>query len=273
MVWRACGFVAAPVAQRLQIGDNSPSITDYCLSGKSFFQRLNCAPVLCGGFQSPPQRPERGSLSMDARIIRVLYPSKYIQNRGEIFVDQTFSPIASTASVQQSRATDSLFSSLYSELHRLAKRQLARQWSPASIGVTTLLHEAYLNIMDRNQPSFPDQARFMGYAARVMRGLIIDFARTRNASKRGGKFEITSITLDTPENIVDARELSSVSDALDELAKIEPDLATLVDLRFFCGFSFVEIAAMHTLSERTVQRRWEKARIFLYRSLNGGLPA
>jgi RNA polymerase sigma factor (TIGR02999 family) len=189
------------------------------------------------------------------------------------FVDQAISPIASTSDVLQGRANDSLFSTLYSELHRLARRQLARQWSPVGIGVTTLLHEAYLNIADRNQPSFPDQARFMGYAARVMRGLIIDFARTRNAAKRGGKFEITSITLDTPENTVDARELSSVSDALDELAKVEPDLATLVDLRFFCGFSFVEIAAMHTLSERTVQRRWEKARIFLYRSLNGGLPA
>jgi len=69
------------------------------------------------------------------------------------------------------------------------------------------------------------------------------------------------------------RELSSVSDALEELAKVEPDLATLVDLKFFCGFSFGEIAAMQTLSERTVQRRWEKARIFLHRSLSGGLTA
>jgi RNA polymerase sigma factor (TIGR02999 family) len=158
-------------------------------------------------------------------------------------------------------------------LHRLAKRQLARQWSPVGIGVTTLLHEAYLNIVDRKLAIFPDEARFMGYAARVMRGLIIDFARTRNAVKRGGQFEITSITLDTPENVVDAQNLSSVSDALEELAKVEPDLATLVDLRFFCGFSFGEIAAMQTLSERTVQRRWEKARIFLHRSLSGGLAA
>ena len=113
----------------------------------------------------------------------------------------------------------------------------------------------------------------MGYAARVMRGLIIDFARTRNAAKRGGKFEITSLTLDTAENAVDAEGIVVVSDALGELAKVEPDLATLVDLRFFCGFSFVEISAMHTVSERTVQRRWEKARIFLYHSLCGGLPA
>lgn len=179
-------------------------------------------------------------------------------------------PVTSETPVLSDASIDSLFSTLYSELHRLAKRQIERQWSPAGVGITTLLHEAYLNLVDRKQAIFPDQARFMGYAARVMRGLIIDFARTRNAEKRGGKFEITSITLDTPGNTIDAKELSFVSDALDELAQIEPDLATLVDLRFFCGFSFVEIAAMQTLSERTVQRRWEKARIFLYRSLNGG---
>lgn len=182
-------------------------------------------------------------------------------------------PITSGPDLQRGTSTDSLFSTLYTELHRLAKRQLARQWSPVDVGVTTLLHEAYLNIVDRKQPMFPDEARFMGYAARVMRGLIVDFARTRNAVKRGGKFEITSITLDTPANAVDANELASVSDALEELAKVEPDLATLVDLRFFCGFSFVEIAAMQALSERTVQRRWEKARIFLHRSLSGGLTA
>ena len=167
---------------------------------------------------------------------------------------------------------DALFSTLYSELHRLAKRQLAKQWSPDAFGVTTLLHEAYLNMADRNGASFQGQSQFMGYAARVMRGLIIDQIRTRNASKRGGGFEITSLTLDAAENPPDARDLSLISDALEELAEIEPDLATLVDLKFFCGFSFAEIAAMQGLSERTVQRRWEKARIYLHRSIRTDLP-
>ncbi len=89
--------------------------------------------------------------------------------------------------------TDQLFSSLYSELHRLAKRELARQWSPISLSVTTLLHEAYLDMAGGKDPLFPDRARFMGYAARVMRGLIIDHARNRSALKRGGKFEITAV--------------------------------------------------------------------------------
>jgi len=165
--------------------------------------------------------------------------------------------------------TDVLFSTLYAELHRLARRQLARQWTPAALGVPTLLHEAYLNLARIEKVSFPDRAHFMAYAARVMRGLIIDHARARSSAKSGGKFHVTVLTLDRLEGPVDAIELSQISDALEELAAIEPELATIVDLRFFCGFSFAEIAAMQTTSERTVQRKWEKARIYLHRSLNG----
>lgn len=165
--------------------------------------------------------------------------------------------------------TDVLFSMLYAELHRLAKRQLARQWTPVRLGVTTLLHEAYLNMAKGAAVSFPDRGRFMAYAARVMRGLIIDHARARSAAKKGGQFHITAITMDTLEGPVDARELSRISDALEELAQLEPELATLVDLKFFCGFSFADIASMQSTAERTVQRKWEKARIYLHRSLGG----
>jgi RNA polymerase sigma factor (TIGR02999 family) len=165
--------------------------------------------------------------------------------------------------------TDVLFGTLYRELHRLAKRQLARQWTPEALGVTTLLHEAYLNLAKGTDVSFPDRAHFMAYAARVMRGLIIDHARARSSAKSGGQFHVTVLTLDRLESPIDAAELSQISDALEELAAIEPELAIIVDLRFFCGFSFAEIAAMQTVSERTAQRKWEKARIYLHRSLNG----
>lgn len=168
-------------------------------------------------------------------------------------------------------AADTLFSTLYFELHRLAKRELGRRGAPASLSVTTLLHEAYLDMAARDDPSFPDQARFMGYAARVMRGLIIDHARSRHAIKRGGEFVITSLGTDVVGNPADPKELSLISDALDQLVKIEPDLAEVVDLKFFCGFSFAEIGAMQKLSERTVQRRWEKARIYLHRGIRADL--
>lgn len=144
-------------------------------------------------------------------------------------------------------AADALFSALYSELRRLAKRELARH------GAT-----------------FTDRNGFMGYAAHVMRRLIIDYARSRRALKRGGQFEITSLESEV-ELTADDSELSRISEALDELAKAEPSLAELVDLKFFCGFSFAEIAAIKGICERTAQREWEKARIYLHQQIRADL--
>jgi RNA polymerase sigma factor (TIGR02999 family) len=188
-------------------------------------------------------------------------------------MDATVSSLIAAAEKGDKGAADALFSALYAELHRLAKRELARQSAPPSLSVTTLLHEAYLQMAGRNGISFPDRPRFMGYAARVMRGLIIDRARSKSAVKRGGQFEITSLGTEAGDNLPDVRELTSVSEALDQLEKIEPALAEIVDLKFFCGFSFAEIAAMRGVSERTVQRQWDKARIYLHRSIRSDLPA
>jgi RNA polymerase sigma factor (TIGR02999 family) len=175
--------------------------------------------------------------------------------------------LAATYSPAKHLESDVLFSTLYSELHRLARRQLAGQFIPARFGATTLLHEAYLNMA--KGASFPDRARFMAYASRVMRGLIIDHARARKSAKKGGRYHITAVTLDNLASPIDARELALINDALEELTTIEPELATLVDLKFFCGFSFAEIGAMQMISERTVQRKWEKARIYLHQSIRG----
>jgi RNA polymerase sigma factor (TIGR02999 family) len=150
----------------------------------------------------------------------------------------------------------------------MAGRELARRGRPSSLSVTTLLHEAYLDISARDSATFPDRARFMGYAARVMRGIIIDHARSRSSLKRGGEFDIISLIEDSLENPADARDLSTIGDALDQLEKFEPDLAEVVDLKFFSGFSFAEIAAMQNVAERTIQRRWEKARLYLYCVIN-----
>jgi RNA polymerase sigma factor (TIGR02999 family) len=186
-------------------------------------------------------------------------------------VSLTISSLITAAEGGDSAATDALFTTLYAELHRMAKRELARQGAPPSLSVTTLLHEAYLDISGRAGVSFPDQSRFMGYAARVMRGYIIDHARSRAAVKRGGEFRLTSADDHDVADPADPKELSNISDALDQLAKVEPELAELVDLKFFCGFSFAEIAALRKVSERTVQRQWEKARIYLHQSLRPDL--
>jgi RNA polymerase sigma factor (TIGR02999 family) len=164
------------------------------------------------------------------------------------------------------RAAGPLFATLYSELHRLARRQLERN-SGVSLGASSLLHEAYLDMSQREGAAFPDRARFMAYAARVMRSLIIDHARSRRTRKRGGAVEIAGLELDELQAAADSGELERIGAALEELANVEPILAQVVDLKYFCGFSFAEIAAMLGIAERTVQRHWAKARIYLQRSL------
>jgi RNA polymerase sigma factor (TIGR02999 family) len=178
-------------------------------------------------------------------------------------VERPISSLIASADEGDHAAADTLFVTLYSELHRLARRQLARSSSELTLGTTTLLHEAYLDMSSRESSAYVDRGRFMAYAARVMRGLIIDHARNRKAVKRGGRFEIASLASDVAQP-ADAAELTRIGEALEELGATDPQLAQVVDLKFFCGFSFAEIAAMRGVSERTVQRQWDKARIYLY---------
>ena len=181
------------------------------------------------------------------------------------------SALMSRAEGNDSSAAEALFSALYTELHRVARRELARNAGARSLGPTTILHQAYIDMAARDGPSFPDRPRFMAYASRVMRGLIIDHVRQRHAQKRGGQFEITSLGDDAADNVGEVQDLTRISQALDELAVAEPALAEVVDLKFFCGFTFVEIAAMRGVTDRTVQRQWQKARIYLHHSIGADL--
>jgi len=165
-------------------------------------------------------------------------------------------------------AAEALFALLYQELHGLAEHHLRRGGSGLTLGTTTLLHEAYLNMVDREDLAFPDRNRFLAYASRAMRGLVVDYARRRSAKKRGREFEITLAgdEADRGEQ-ASGEELGRLSDALDELAGLDAALAQLVDLHFFCGFSFTEIASLRGVSDRTVQRDWRKARLLLHHRL------
>jgi RNA polymerase sigma factor (TIGR02999 family) len=164
-------------------------------------------------------------------------------------------------------ANKELFASLYAELRRLAEREL-RRYPGAAVSPTTLVHEAYLNLMSRDGVSFADPGKCLGYVARAMRGLLIDFARQRGAIKRGAGFHITELGTQVGEQDDEDESLSRLSEALDELALHEPRLAELVDLKYFCGFSFAEIGKLHGISERTVQRDWQKVRLLLYQHIH-----
>src|SRR3954470_8551841 len=116
---------------------------------------------------------------------------------------------------------DVLFADLYGELHRMARRELARRGRHMTLGATTLLHEAYLGMSARAGMAFPDHARFMAYAARTMRGLIIDHVRRRYAHKRGGLFELTPLDTTVAGRLSSADDLQEISDVLDELEALE----------------------------------------------------
>jgi RNA polymerase sigma factor (TIGR02999 family) len=186
-------------------------------------------------------------------------------------VESTISSLILSAEGGDPAAADALFAALYSELHRMAERQLARNARDMTLGTTTLLHEAYLDMAQR-ETVFPDRGRFMAYAARVMRTLIIDYVRGRKARKRGGDLEITSLGTDVGEVSGEANDLARLGEAVDGLARVDALLAQVVDLKFFCGFTFAEIAAMRGLSERTVQRHWEKARLYLHDAIQDAGP-
>lgn len=191
--------------------------------------------------------------------------------------DQSPESAAGAGPRHDRQSGEQLFASLYAELHRLADQKL-RSWPGADVSPTTLVHEAYVNFAGRDA-SFADRERFLGYAARAMRGLLVDFARRRQAMKRGAGLHITHIDTQLGSQLADGgpradgvqladgAELQRLSDALDELAVLDARLAEVVDLKYFCGMSFAEIAALRGTSERTIQRDWEKARLLLYRQL------
>lgn len=179
--------------------------------------------------------------------------------------------VVARAEAGHPEAKSTLFAVLYDELHRLAQAHIRRRGGTVTLGATTLLHEAYLDISGRDALAFPDRNRFLGYASRAMRGLVINYVRDRQAQKRGG--DLTFTTLQDEVAAADpAGELAALGAALDELAAVEPALAELVDLKFFCGVSFTEIATLRGVSERTIHREWAKARLLLHRTLRDDGP-
>lgn len=164
------------------------------------------------------------------------------------------------------KVREKLFVALYDELHRLASRELRRNVA-VTISPTTLLHETFLNVSGRESAEFIDRQKFMAYAARAMRGLMIDYMRRDNAQKRGAAFETTSLEdgLSIAAEEEGAIDVEQLREALEALGGIDARLAECVDLKFFCGFSFGDIAKLWEVSERTVQRDWDKARLLLSR--------
>lgn len=175
---------------------------------------------------------------------------------------------APSSADQATTPVGNLFEMLYADLCRLARREVGRSGANGLVSTVTLVHETWLSIERRPSLAFSNNGQFLAYAARAMRGLVIDRVRVRHSQKRGGGMIITSLDADNADHVTQPQDLDSLSEALDELSALEPDLADVVDLKFFCGFSIAEVATMQGVSTRTVLRKWEKARLLLFRSLN-----
>jgi RNA polymerase sigma factor (TIGR02999 family) len=171
------------------------------------------------------------------------------------------------------QAVGELLPLLYGELHRLAAVHMRRQPQDHTLQPTALVHEAYLKLAGKSGLSFADRAGFFGLAAKVMRQLLVDHARARNAAKRSGA--AVRVTLDEeiaalPSRDVDFADLNA---ALEELGRLDERQAQVVELRFFAGLGIEETAAALNLSVATVKREWATARAWLYRKLSSPEPA
>ena len=158
---------------------------------------------------------------------------------------------------------DRLYPLLYDELRGIAHRQLIGQPDGRTLSTTVLMHEAYLRLVDQDGASYEDRARFLGYASRVMRAVLVDYARARSAKKRGGG--LREIPLEVAQLAVsDQIELVlAVDEVLARLAELDERQARIVECRFFGGMSESETAHLLGISDRTVRRDWTKARAWL----------
>jgi RNA polymerase sigma factor (TIGR02999 family) len=157
------------------------------------------------------------------------------------------------------------FETLYDELRRRARGELFRHQA-LTMGATTLLHEAWLR-MDGRSLEFATQAELVSYAGRVMRGIVIDHFRARRTSRHGGDFQFVPFDTLRDLSVMADDEVLRLDDSLRDLAAADARLAELVELRFFAGLTFAEIAVLRGVSVRTVQRDWDKARMLLFSAL------
>ena len=165
-------------------------------------------------------------------------------------------------------ARDALFAAAYSELHRLAHARLRDGGRNTVLDTTCLVHESYLRFLRAGQLRAEDRRAFFAYASQVMRSVIVNSVRERIAQKRGGNARPLTLSTQLGATMADGEEsIMKVHEALEELAKAEPRLAQVVEMRYFGGYSEREIAETLQVTERTVQRDWEKARLILLQAL------
>jgi len=165
-------------------------------------------------------------------------------------------------------AVERLFTLLYEDLRTIARSRIRKHRRVTLLDTSSLVHELYLRLYDLKRLDFPDRIHFLAYAARAMRSIIIDFIRERRAARRGGDALHLTLTADVVEAIeTPEREVLRLHDALTDLESVDERLVRVVEMRYFAGLTEAEIAASLGVTERTVRRDWQKARLLLFAAL------
>ncbi len=164
-------------------------------------------------------------------------------------------------------AANELLPLVYNELKRIASNYLRRERSDHTLQPTALVHEAYLKMVDITQVSWQNKAHFLGVAANQMRRILVDYSRQHNAMKRGGEFHILTLNEEIDKAIEQSTDLIALDDALNELAKMDPVKAQMVELRYFGGLTVEETAEVLGVSAITVKRHWRMTKAWLYGQL------
>lgn len=165
------------------------------------------------------------------------------------------------------KAAEELLPLVYEELRRLAASKMAMESPSHTLQATALVHEAWLRLSGQRNQNYPNRHCFFGAAAEVMRRILVDRARRRQAARHGGgqqRIELDAIEIPGADDDL----IHDVHEVLDELAKLDPQKAEIVKLRFFVGLSFDEIAALLDLNERTVRRHWTFAKAWMCKQLD-----
>jgi RNA polymerase sigma factor (TIGR02999 family) len=172
-----------------------------------------------------------------------------------------------TVSSSAANAVDAKFNQHYSELRRLAHMRLHRDGGGFALETTSLVNECYLKLRGMQSLAEAERTHFMAYASRTMRSIIVDLVREQLAQRRGGDINMvtlnTAIADSTPDTKNGRFDVLQIHDALNQLEEIEPRLAQVVELRYFGGLSFEEMADVMQLNERTIRRDWDKAKLLL----------
>lgn len=176
---------------------------------------------------------------------------------------ENFTQVLSNYQEGDEQALGKLFPIIYQELRSIAHRQLGNVWAVETICTTALVNEAYLKLAGSNKIVSHDRNHFFAIAAKAMRQVLINYSKQKQTQKRGAELRKTSNIDSLTQSEKNIDELITIDRALTELEELDPELSRLVELRFFAGMTEIEVAKILGISDRSVRRNWQKAKVLL----------